>query len=96
MTLCEFEIDWNALVGSFTLALDVEPLPDRFRFDMENTGWLEFRMPIFHSPLGALASYSAYEFTPETRRVIEHGLRRVLLRLHGCGIVRATGQRVDR
>lgn len=95
VTLSDFEIDWSKLTGSFTLALDGEPLPDRFRFDLEITGWLRWQMPMFHSPLGAPASYAAYEFTPETRRAIDEALRAVLPRLHGCGLVRATGQRID-
>lgn len=94
VTLSAFEIDWNTLAGSFAVALDDETLPDRFRFDMEITGWLKFRTPMFHSPLGAPASYAAYELTSETRNAIEEALRGVLPRLHGCGLVRATGQHI--
>jgi hypothetical protein len=49
---------------------------------------------MFHSPLGAPATYPAIESTDETRRAIDEGLRGTLPRLHGCGIVRATGNEI--
>ena len=95
VTLSGFDIDWITLDGSFLLAFDGEPLRHRFRFDMDISGRLRFRMPMFHSPLGAPASYAAIEFTDETRCSIDKGLHAVLPRLHGCGIVRATGKEIN-
>jgi hypothetical protein len=95
ITLSEFQIDWDRLTGSFRLAFDGELLMERLRFDLELSGWLRYRTPMFHSPLGAPASYPAVEFTNETRRAIDAGLRATLPRLHGCGIVRATGKEIN-
>ena len=38
VTLSEFDIDWNTLAGSFRVALDGEPLPERMRLSLEITG----------------------------------------------------------
>jgi hypothetical protein len=94
VTLSEFEIDWDKLAGSFRLAFDGEPLPDRFRFSLEITGWLQHQAPMFVSPLDVPASYAAVEFTDDTRRAIDDGLRATLPRLHGYGIVRESGKEI--
>src|SRR4051794_33586873 len=94
MTLSEFEIDWDRLAGSFRLAFDGEPLLERFRISLELSGWLRYWTPMCHSPLGAPASYAAVDFTGETRRAIDAGLRAMLPRLHGCGIILATAKEI--
>ena len=49
---------------------------------------------MFHSPLGAPASYPAVEFTDETRRAIDDALRATLPRLRGYGLVRDGGKEI--
>ena len=94
VTLSGFEVDWERLSGSFELTLDNARLPERLRFHLDISGWLNFELPMFHSPLGTPASYAAVEFTPETREAITEGLRRTVPRVQGYGIVRATGREI--
>lgn len=92
VTLSQFQVDWESLCGSFALSLDNEPLPQRLRFTLEESGRTRVQLPTFHSPLGAPASYAAIEFTEKTTRAILNALHDTIPRVKGLGIDRDTGK----
>jgi hypothetical protein len=53
---------------------------------MSETGWLTFSVPLFHSPLGAPASYAAIELTTNTQSAVTAAVRSLLPRLMPLGI----------
>ena len=69
VTLHTFEIDWEKLNGSFRIAVNGEECEMPFRFAcLTATGKPEVYRPMFHSPLGAPASYAAVDIS---ERIIE-------------------------
>lgn len=69
VTLHTFEIDWEKLNGSFHIAVNGEECEMPFRFAcLTATGKPEVYRPMFHSPLGAPASYAAINIS---ERIIE-------------------------
>lgn len=86
ITLSDFQIDWLKIDGSFVLEFDGIRISDRFKLTLGDTGRLRFYMPMFHSPLGAPASYAAQEFTDETHNAIDDGLRLLIPKFSGFGL----------
>jgi hypothetical protein len=86
VTLSDFQVDWLNITGSFALALDEVHAPYRFKFALGDNGRLRYFMPMFHSPLGAPASYGAVEFTDETRQAISEGLCILVPRFASFGL----------
>lgn len=94
VTLSEFKVDWDRLEGSFQVSLDGTRLEDRFRFSVGSNGKPEVFLPMFHSPLGAPASYAAVELTSETSKAILAGLHRAIPHVEAYGLDRRTGRMV--
>lgn len=70
VTLHTFNIDWNDLGGSFQISVNGERCELPFSFGCRTaTGKPEVYFPMFHSPLGAPASYAAIVISEQ---VIEH------------------------
>jgi len=92
VTLSEFEVDWEELSGSFRIDLDDVHVNDRFDFSLEASGWTTFYIPMFHSPLGAPASYLAILITSETEHAIMKGLRATVPRVEPYGLNQKTGK----
>ena len=86
VTLSDFQVDWLNITGSFALALDEVQVPYRFKFALGDNGRLRYFMPMFHSPLGAPASYGAVEFTDEARQAISEGLSILVPRFASFGL----------
>ena len=95
VTLRAFDIDWSCLSGTFSLLLDQVEVPDRFRFSLDIAGRSTFHMPMFHSPLGAPASYCAIELSTQTIAAIQLGLDRTLPKMKPYGRNPVTGQIID-
>ena len=95
VTLSEFSINWEDFGGDFRVALDSNILPDKFNFWLEASGLTRFCIPMFHSPLGAPASYGAVRITNKTNDAILQGLRDTIPRLEGVGISKKTGMRIE-
>ena len=85
VTLSRFDIDWQQFRGSFSLALDETAIKEKISFSLNAEGTVSFSLPMFHSPLGAPASYSAYEFSKKTRLAISNALNLTLPKLLGVG-----------
>ena len=94
VTLSEFSIDWDEFSGEFRLSLDSVVLTGKLKFGLEASGKTTFYMPMFHSPLGAPASYPAIEITDRTRSAILKGLQETFPRLKGAGIDRQSGKQI--
>jgi len=94
VTLSSFQVDWSNFSGEFKVAFDNVVLPEDFRFGLEASGKTMFYMPMFHSPLGAPASYAAIEITENTKTAIMSGLRKTFPRLKGAGLDKETGREI--
>ncbi len=94
VTLYSFEIDWSDLSGSFRLLLDDNELPEKLTFGIDQSGKPAFYPPMFHSPLGAPASYHAINLTESTSNAILRALRKTIPRVMAFGIYRETGKEI--
>jgi len=96
VTLSDFTVSWRKddFSGSFRVSLDTNAITDKFQFHLQASGKTTFNPPIFHSPLGAPASYSAVELTDKTNRAILKGLHDTFPRLEGLGWDRDTGKEI--
>ncbi len=64
VTMHKFEIDWDKLNGLFCISVNGEECDMPFRFScLTVTGKPEIYRPMFHSPLGAPASYTAIDIS---------------------------------
>jgi hypothetical protein len=92
--LCDFQVDWSDFSGCFSLSLDNVTLKEKVRFGLETSGKTTFYLPMFHSPLGAPASYAAIKLTKRTNRAITAALHKTIPRLMGAGVNRETGEEI--
>lgn len=94
VTVCEFVRKLGAYSGSFHLRLDDVALAESFSFGLGNDGRPELFFPVFHSPLGAPASYSAVRLTQETVASTENLLGAILPKMKPLGLNRETDEMV--
>lgn len=94
VTLSEFSVNWEDFSGEFRVAFDSVVLSEKLRFGLEVSGKTRFYLPMFHSPLGAPASYSAVEISDKTHAAILKGLRETIPRVKGAGLDRNTGKEI--
>ena len=91
VTLHRFDNDWEHWCGSFRVAFDNFTLLSTFQYSLDLTGYTIFSGPVFVSPLGAPASYSAVEMTDNTSKAILEALKLTFPKLKPCGKNRETG-----
>ena len=94
VTLSNFSVDWEDFSGDFRISFDSVMLAEKMSFGLEATGKTVFYMPMFHSPLGVPASYSAIEITDKTQNAILKGLRETIPQLKGAGLDKETGREI--
>lgn len=94
VTLSEFEVDWEQMSGRFYVSLDGQRIEDPFRLSLAQNGWIQFHPPMFHSPLGAPASYRAVELTEDTAQSLTKALRSIFPRLKPMGLDKTTGAHI--
>lgn len=82
VTLSDFSVDRDRMCGTFVLRIGDEAWPDPIHFGYAITGWPQWQPPMFHSPLGAPASFAAVRVTPDTEAAVDDALRSVMPRLH--------------
>jgi hypothetical protein len=92
MILFNFSIDAQNYAGRFSIKLDGVEIQEKFRFGLGGNGEPEIFFPVFHSPMGAPASYPAVELTGETRNAISEVLANILPRVKPFGLNKATGE----
>jgi len=95
VTLSDFSVDWNNFRGDFLVSFDSVAASERFKFALELNGKVALYFPMFHSPLGAPASYAAVRITYATHQAILKGLHETFPRLKAVGIDKKTGERID-
>lgn len=94
VTLFDFKMDWARHGGEFKVAFDDQVCPMEFSFaigDKQN-GRVGVFHPVFTSPLGAPASYSAVEMPEDVARAIEDCLNQLFPPLRPMGLNRETGK----
>jgi hypothetical protein len=92
--LSDFEVDWTQFSGSFLLSLDNLTLQNKIKFNLDASGKTAFSLPMFHSPLGAPASYAAIEITKKTHKAITTALHKTIPKLMGAGKNSNTGEEI--
>ncbi len=86
VVLSDFEVDWADLRGTFTLFLDSTKIRPRVKFSLDSNGWMQFWMPMHHSPMGAPASYPMFCLTDSTNKAIKKGLKGVFGHFRPLGL----------
>ncbi len=70
ISLRQIQLDFNTLRGEALLFVG-DALPgEALTLRMGDDGWLTFTPPLFHSPLGAPATYGAIELTDKTKQAV--------------------------
>lgn len=91
ISLVEFDFDWDLMAGNFCLLIDDERISDPFQLTLSQNGWMQFHPPMFFSPLGAPASFSAVNLTSATEDAINHALHQIFPRLKPIGLDKNSG-----
>ena len=78
--MSNFDIDWEALSGSFNLTLDGISTKERLGFCPEMAGKPKLVFPVYHAPYGIPSSYSSVRITWETEYCILKKLKMLLPR----------------
>lgn len=94
ITLSGFDVSSGKYSGSFDVTLDNQRIPRRFSFGLGGNGKPEIYFPMFHSPLGAPASYAAVELTRETTEAVKKILASILPAMKPLGLNRETGEQL--
>lgn len=91
ITLRQIRLDRKELKGEALLVIG-DALPgEELSLRLSETGWLTFSPPLFHSPLGAPATYGAIELAKSTEEAVDAAVRSLLPRLLPLGLNRKTG-----
>ena len=86
ISLRQIQLDSNTLRGEALLFVG-DTLPgEALTLRMGDAGWLTFTSPLFHSPLGAPATYGAIELTDKTTQAVSAAIQGLLPRLLPFGI----------
>ena len=86
ISLRQIQLDFNTLRGEALLfVVDAQP-GEALTLRMGDDGWLTFTPPLFHSPLGAPATYGAIELTDKTKQAVAAAVQGLLPRLLPFGI----------
>jgi hypothetical protein len=75
VTSSGFCVNASEYEASFNITLDDEKIPRRFTFSLQINGKPELGFPIFTSPLGVPASFSAVQLSEEMVSAVESLLR---------------------
>lgn len=85
VTLGEFDVDRQALRGSFRVALDELLLPERFRFAPNDAGWSEWMPPVAVFPEGGVREFPVYTLDADTEAAVTRALHSAVPRLLPAG-----------
>lgn len=93
VTMHKFEIDWDKLNGLFFIIVDGQECDMAFRFSsLTATGKTKVCMPMFHSPLGAPASYAAIEISEKIIERMASTLTKAMPTIKPLGLDKVTGK----
>lgn len=85
ISISDVQFDWHDMKGSFILSLDDKAIEDRFVLMLQMNGKMDYGEPIFHSPLGAPASYAAVELTQSTAEALSQALIQIFPTVRAFG-----------
>ena len=86
ISIRQIRLDSNTLRGQALLFVGDELTGEELTLRMGDAGWLTFTPPLFHSPLGAPATYGAIELTDKTTQAVSAAIQGLLPRLLPFGI----------
>jgi hypothetical protein len=86
ITIRQIQLDRKQLSGTAMLFVGDELPAVELTLNMDETGWLKFTPPLFHSPLGAPATYGAITLTYSTERAVTDAVKGLLSRLLSLGL----------
>jgi hypothetical protein len=86
ISIRQIRLDSNTLRGQALLFVGDELTGEELTLRMGDAGWLTFTPPLFHSPLGAPATYGAIELTDKTKQAVAAAVQGLLPRLLPFGI----------
>ena len=86
ISLRQIRLDSSTLCGGALLFVGDALLGEELTLQMGDAGWLTFTPPLFHSPLGAPATYGAIELTGNTQQAVIAAVQGLLPRLLPFGI----------
>jgi hypothetical protein len=92
--LSDFKLEPPGYRGSFVVSLDDVPINSRFEFTLGANGLPVLSSPIFGSPLGVPASFSAVELSDNITAAIKDLLKEVLPGMKALGYHRETDEYV--
>ncbi len=86
ITLRQIRLDRKELRGEALLLIGDALPSEELALWMSETGWLTFSPPLYHSPLGAPATYGAIELTKNTEQAVATAVQGLLPRLLPLGV----------
>lgn len=92
IALVEFNFNWERMSGNFCLLLDDQRVADSYQLTLSQNGVMQFHPPMFYSPLGAPASFSAVNLTSSTEVAIGNALREIFPKLLPLGLDKKSGK----
>jgi len=95
LVLYGFKFDWSTFTGSFFMEVEGKPLDYLFELYVELNGLMHFREPIFHSPLGVPASYSAINIDSETKLAISDVVSNFFPKFRAYGFHKDLNKMID-
>lgn len=94
VTLHDFNIPDGSHSGTFKVSFGSEDCPQDFSFSIGGlqNGKVHYCCPIYHSPLGAPASYGAVEYPRNVGSAIENALNNIFPSIKPLGLDPETGE----
>ncbi len=91
IAIYDVNFDWENLSGTFRLLLDNLAIAKPFDVSIDIAGKVRYVPPMFHSPLGAPASYAAVHLDSATSAATLRALESAFPRIRGYGLYEALG-----
>jgi hypothetical protein len=95
LVLCGFKFNWSSFTGSFSMEVEGKLLDYLFELYVGLNGFMHFREPVFHSPLGVPASYSAINIDSETKLAISDVVSNFFPKFRAYGFHKDLNKMID-
>ena len=93
VVLHDFVVDWDKLSGSFKITVNGQLCDMKFSFScLTATGKPEIYRPMFHSPLGAPASYAAVDISDKVIDRVQATIAKIMPAIKPLGLDKASGK----
>ena len=91
VSIKNIDFDWHDLHGSCTVEFDGVPCQHKLSFSYDVTGRIGYGFPLFHSPLGAAATYDAYDISSEASKALSQAVDSVFPKIRALGLHKDLG-----